>query len=179
MLKADSTVLVMIDLQGKLWNTMYEKEALLENAQKLVKGLQILRIPIILTEQNPKGLGPTIPELMKLVPAVKVIPKFTFSCCQDKSFQQVVTDLRRKQVLLCGIEAHVCVYQTALELLGAGYEVHIIADVVSSRVARNRDIALERVQNEGAKLTGTEMVLFELLKTAEGPDFKEMLKVVK
>jgi nicotinamidase-related amidase len=179
MLKAENTVLVMIDIQGKLWNVMQEREALLENAQKLVKGMQVLKVPVILTEQNPKGLGPTLLELTQLMPEVKAIPKLCFSCCQDNGFQQALQGLNRKQVLICGIESHICVYQTALELVNSGYEVQVVADVVSSRVIRNRDIMLARVQSEGIKLTCAEMAIYELLKTAESPLFKEMLKVVK
>jgi nicotinamidase-related amidase len=179
MLKLDNTVLVMIDIQGKLLNAMYEKEALLENAQKLIKGLQVLGVPVLLTEQNPKGLGPTQPELMQLLTSIQPLPKFCFSCYQDAGFKQAFSVLNRKQVLICGIEAHICVYQTALELLAQGCEVQIIADVVSSRSARNRDIALMRMQSEGAKLTTVEMVLFELLQTAESMKFKEIQKVIK
>ena len=179
MLKPENTVLVIIDIQGKLWNVMSEKEALLENAQKLVKGVQVLGVPVILTEQNPKGLGPTLPELMQLLPTAQPVPKFSFSCCQDKGFQQAIGALNRKQVLICGIEAHICVYQTTMELLSSGYEVQSVADVVSSRVVRNRDITLSRLQSEGAKLTVSEMALYELLQTAENPKFKEMLKVIK
>ncbi len=179
MLKTDNTLLIIIDIQGKLWNVMQEKEALLENAQKLVKGMHILKVPIILTEQNPKGLGPTLPELTQLMPEVQPIPKFSFSCCQDKGFQQALRESGRKQILICGIESHICVYQTAMELISSGYEVQMVADVVSSRVASNRDITLNRVQSEGIKLTSSEMAIYELLRTAESPQFKEMLKVIK
>lgn len=169
----------MIDIQEKLWNVMHEKEALLENALKLVKGMQVMGVPIIWTEQNPKGLGATVPSLMQLVPGFQALPKFSFSCCQDKGFQQSINALKRKQILICGIEAHICVYQTSMELLSSGYEVHVVADVVGSRVVRNRDIALNRLQSEGAKLTVSEMVMYELLQTAESPAFKEILKVIK
>ncbi len=169
----------MIDIQSKLWNVMCEKEALLENAQRLIKGMQVLRIPIILTEQNPKGLGPTAPELMQLMPEVKPLPKMCFSCQQDMGFQQSIKNINRKQVLVCGIEAHVCVYQTAMDLLCMGYEVQVVVDAVSSRAVKNRDITLSRLQNEGVKLTTTEMALFELLRTAESPQFKEIQKVIK
>jgi nicotinamidase-related amidase len=179
MLKSENTILVMIDIQGKLWNVMSEKETLLENARKLIKGIQVLGIPIILTEQNPQGLGPTLPELMQLMPDVKPLTKFSFSCGREEAFQKALHSSGRKQVLICGIESHICVYQTTLELLKSGYEVHVVADVVSSRLERNREIALSRMQSEGAKLTVTEMALYELLQTAENPRFKEMLKVVK
>lgn len=179
MLKLDTAALVIIDIQGKLWNVMYEKEALLENAQKLVRGMQVLGIPIILTEQNPRGLGPTVPDLSQLMPEVKSLPKFQFNCCQDRGFERAVKELNRNQILICGIESHICVYQTTLELLSLGYEVQVVADVVSSRVVRNRDIALMRMQSEGARLTLTEMAIYELLQTAENPKFKEMLRVIK
>jgi len=179
MLSLQNTVLVVIDIQDKLWNVMHEKEALLENAQKLVRGMQVLGVPIILTEQNPKGLGPTVPGLKQLIPEVTPLPKLTFSCCRDTGFQQALSGLARKQALICGIETHICVYQTTLELLAADYEVHVVADVVSSRTERNKDIALSRMQAEGAKLTVTEMAIYELLQTAESPRFKEMLKVIK
>ncbi|HSW57299.1 MAG TPA: hydrolase [Dehalococcoidales bacterium] len=179
MLKVDSTVLVVIDIQGKLLNVMHEKEALLENAQKLIKGIRLLGVPVIVTEQNPRGLGPTQPELAQLLPDVPPLPKFCFSCSQDQGFADTLKKLDRRQVLICGIEAHICVYQTALELLGERYKVQIVADVVSSRTARNRDIALSRLQEEGARLTSVEMVLFELLRTSENPNFKEISRIIK
>jgi nicotinamidase-related amidase len=179
MLNLENTALVMIDIQAKLLNVMFEKEALLENAQRLIKGLQLLGIPVIVTEQNPKGLGPTQAELAQLLPNVGALPKYCFSCGQDKGFAEALSKLNRRQILLCGIEAHICVYQSALELLSQGYEVQIVTDVVSSRAAANKTLALSRLQSEGAKLTSTEMVLFELLKTAENPSFKEISRIIR
>jgi nicotinamidase-related amidase len=179
MLSIDAAVLVLIDIQGKLWNVMVEKEALLDNLQKMVKGIRLLGVPAILTEQNPRGLGPTVPELTQLLPDIQPLPKFCFSCCQDSGFLKSLAALNRKQILVCGIEAHICVYQTALELLKNGYEVQVLVDGVSSRTAKNRDTALTRMQNEGAKLTTAEMALFELLRTAESPLFKELSRIIK
>ena len=178
-LLAGRTVLVMIDMQTKLWNAMHEKTALLENAQKLVKALRVLSVPIILTEQNPQGLGTTIPELKQNMPEVKALPKFCFSCCHDSGFEQELNRLGRKQVLICGIESHVCVHQTVLDLLSRGYEVQVVADVVASRLQANKEIALTRMQSEGAKITATEMAIFELLGTADSQLFKDILKVIK
>ena len=158
---------------------MFEKEALLDNAQRLLKGVQLLGVPVILTEQNPKGLGPTQAELVQLLPNTPALPKYCFSCSRDPGFAAALTNIKCKQVLLCGIEAHICVYQTAMELLGKGYEVQIVTDVVSSRTPRNRDMALSRLQAEGAKLTTVEMVLFELLGTAENVNFKEISRIIK
>ncbi|MDM7999811.1 MAG: hydrolase [Dehalococcoidia bacterium] len=179
MLEADKCALVVIDIQGKLAQLMYQKEALFDNAQKLIKGIQVLNIPIIVTEQYPKGLGPTVPEIAALFPGFRPLAKVAFSCCGDEGFQRELLALDRRQILVCGIEAHVCVYQTTLELLAAGYEVQVVADAVSSRTAENREIALQRMRDEGAAITSVEMALFELMKVAEGPQFKEISKIVK
>src|SRR5512136_2480779 len=106
MLEADKCTLVVIDIQGKLAQLMYRKEALFENAQKLIKGAQILELPIIVTEQYPKGLGPTIPEIAALFPNFKPLPKVAFSCCGDEGFQQELLAVNLRQVLICGIETH-------------------------------------------------------------------------
>jgi nicotinamidase-related amidase len=179
MLKIENCVLLIVDIQGKLWNVMNEKEALLENTLKLIKGFQVLGVPFILTEQNPKGLGPTLPEITQLIPETTAIPKFAFSCCKEIEFMDALKKLNRTQILICGIETHICLYQTSMELLQKGYEVHVVADAVSSRLVRNRDIALGRMQSEGVKLTVVEMAQYELLESATSPKFKDMLRLVK
>ena len=179
MLAVDKCALVVIDIQGKLAQLMHRKESLFENAQKLIKGVQILGIPVIVTEQYPKGLGPTIPEIAALFPNFRPLPKVAFSCCGDEGFQRELPAVNRRQIIICGIEAHVCVYQTTVDLLASGYEVEVVADVVSSRTAENRELALQRMRDEGARITSVEMVLFELMKVAEGPKFKEVSKIVK
>jgi nicotinamidase-related amidase len=179
MLTSDKSVLVVIDMQGKLAQSMYRKELLFENVEKIIKGAQVLGIPMLLTEQNPKGLGPTIPEVSDLMPNVRRIPKLSFSCCGDELFLKELSALQRCQVLLTGIEAHVCLYQTTVDLVASGYEVHVVADAVSSRTAENRDIGLQKMKDAGASMTSVETVLFELLRVAEGYRFKEILNIVK
>jgi nicotinamidase-related amidase len=179
MLTSDKSVLVVIDMQGKLAQSMYRKELLFENVEKIIKGAQVLGIPMLLTEQNPKGLGPTIPEVADLVPNVRRIPKLSFSCCGDELFLKELSALQRCQVLLTGIEAHVCLYQTTVDLVASGYEVHVVADAVSSRTAENRDIGLQKMKDAGASITSVETVLFELLRVAEGYRFKEILNILK
>jgi nicotinamidase-related amidase len=179
MLHPENTVLVIVDAQTKLLNVMFEKDFLISNLQKLVKGVQAMGIPIVATEQNPEGLGPTIPDVAQVMPGIKPIRKISWSCWCEKSFSHELESLNRRQILITGAEAHVCVYQTAMDLLDSGYDVYMVADCVGSRTARNRDIALSRTVNEGAKLTSMEMALFELLKTAANPQFKEILKIVK
>ena len=179
MLNTDKTALVFIDVQEKLSRVMHDKEKLFENLQKLIKGLKLLNIPIVVTEQNPKGLGVTVPELAPLLTGSKPMIKFSFSCCGEGSFLSEIAALNRKQIILVGIETHVCVYQTAVDLIEAGYEVHVPVDCVSSRTLENKNIALDKMKAEGAKLTSVEIVLFELLRTATSPKFKEMSQIVK
>lgn len=179
MLKIENASLLIIDIQGNLAHSMRGKELLFKNTQKLIKGIQILGIPIIWTEQNPKGLGPTIPEIADLMSNIRPISKMTFSCCQNDLFIQALKTLNRKQVLVSGIETHVCIYQTSLDLVDLGYEVQVVTDAVSSRNIDNKEIGLQKMKDYGVSLTSVETVLFELLKVAEGEQFKEILKIIK
>jgi nicotinamidase-related amidase len=179
LLSVEDTVLMVIDMQGNLYESMQDKEFLSENVRKLIRGIQVFGIPVIVTEQIPEKLGPTIPSVVELLPEGRRIPKSDFSCCGDEKIMKALKAVERRQVLLCGIEAHVCVYQTAIDLLGFGYEVHLVADAVSSRTVMNREIGIEKMRDQGAHLASTEMVLFELIRTAEDPKFKEIFKIVK
>ncbi|MDY7010272.1 MAG: hydrolase [Planctomycetota bacterium] len=178
MLEIDNTVLVVIDVQGKLAQSMHEKADLFENVAKLIKAVGILEIPIIWTEQYPEGLGPTIPQISELMTG-EPIAKVAFSCCGERRFTEEMERLNRRQVLLCGIETHVCVYQTAVDLLESGHEVHVAADAVSSRTAANKDIGLAKMKDAGAAVTSVETALFELLKVAKGEKFKAVINIVK
>ena len=179
MLDIKECFLVVVDVQGKLAQLMYDKDVLFKNIQILTKAAKILNIPIIWCQQCPEALGPTVPEISELLPDIKPINKAAFSCCGNKEFNFRLNELSRKQVLLCGIETHVCIYQTAVDLLGKGFSVDVIADAVSSRTLENKKIALKRISAEGAKISSVEMVLFELLKTAEHQNFKEITKLIK
>ena len=179
MLSVDNSVLLVIDVQEKLFRAIHQKEQLADNLQKLIKGINVLEIPSLLTEQYPHGLGATIPEIAQLLPDIKPLAKVCFSCCGDAAFLQAFKKLNRKQVLIAGIESHVCVYQTAADLLTADYEVYAVSDTISSRTEQNRDIGLKMMTQLGAKLTGTEAALFELLKIAKGDKFKAISQIVK
>jgi nicotinamidase-related amidase len=180
MLAADESVLVVVDVQGKLAQLMHEKEALFDALGRLVRGSLALELPVLWMEQNPEGLGATVPEVASVMPGdLTPIPKLSFSCWGEPRFIEALEATARRQVLLCGIEAHVCVYQTARDLLEEGYEVHVVADAVSSRKALNRDVALGRMSQLGAALTTVEGALFEMLGAADGPAFKEILDIVK
>ncbi len=180
MLTPDRTILLVVDVQGKLASLMHQPERLLANLEKLIKGAQVLEIPVLWTEQVPAKLGPTVPELGRLLEgSAAPIAKASFSCCLHPPFMAALQATGRRQILVAGIETHICIYQTTIDLLEAGCEVQVVADAVSSRTAENRQIGLDRVQAAGAALTSTEMVLFELLRVAEGPKFKEINKIVK
>ncbi|MBW2650881.1 MAG: hydrolase, partial [Deltaproteobacteria bacterium] len=158
---------------------MHEKKALFENLQKIIKGAGILGIPMIVTEQVPEKLGATIPEISSLLDTVRPIPKSSFSCCGEDLFMRELESIKRTQILIAGIESHVCVYQTTVDLIRMGYDVHIVTDCISSRTADNRTLGIDRMKSEGAKPTSTEMALFELLKIAGGDRFREISRLVK
>ena len=179
MLKMENAALLIVDIQGNLARLMHGKELLLKNVQKLIKGIQVLGIPILWVEQNPQGLGPTIPEIADILPDIQPISKTSFSSCRNDLFLQALKALNRKQVLIAGIEAHICVYQTAVDLVDLRYEVQVVADAVSSRNMENKEIGLQKMRDAGVSLTSVETALFEILKVAEGARFKEILKILK
>ena len=180
MLKAEESVLLVVDIQGKLAGLMHEKEALFANASKMIRGARVLDIPIVWLEQNPDGLGATVSQISEVMPeGLAPISKLSFSCCGEEKFMAALTAAGRRQVLLLGIEAHICVGQTAADLLAMKYEVHVLADAVSSRAALNKQVALERIKDAGGQVTSVEAALFEMLRVAEGPEFKEIVRIVK
>jgi nicotinamidase-related amidase len=179
MLKTENATLLVVDFQGNLAHSMHAKERLFRNVQKLITGIQVLGIPILWTEQNPKGLGPTISEIADILSNIQPISKMSFSCCRNDRFMQALKALNRKQVLISGIEAHVCVYQTAADMVDLGYEVQVVTDAVSSRNMEDKEIGLQKMRDAGTRLTSVETALFELLKVADGKHFKDILRIVK
>lgn len=179
MLTTDATVLIVVDVQDKLVPSMHQLESLIDNQKRLIMGMAVLEVPMLCTEQNPKGLGATIPEIAALLEGVETVSKNCFGCAESPDFMQKLADTGRKNVLLAGIETHICVYQTAIGLIEAGYHVEVVADACSSRRPENMQIGLYKANNAGAEITCVETVLFELLKVAEGPRFKDILKIVK
>jgi nicotinamidase-related amidase len=178
MLKRETAILIFIDVQGRLSELIAGAEMLFKNLKRLLAGMQALGIPVLATEQIPEKMGPTREEFMEFIPQAPVT-KSTFSCCGEPAFVRALETSGRRQVILCGIETHVCVYQTALDLLAKGYEVYLATDAAGSRHPDNRALALRRMEAEGVRLTGTEMLLFELLGDAKDPAFKSILNSVK
>lgn len=179
MLDEKNCLLVIVDVQGKLAQLMHDRENLFKKIRILIQASRILDIPIIWCQQVPAALGPTVPEIAELLAGNQPIDKACFSCAGCEQFREKLNELGRKQVLLCGIETHVCVYQTAVELLSKDYQVDVIADSVSSRTLDNKQIGLNRMAAAGVHISSTETALFEILKSAEHPLFKQIAKLVK
>lgn len=179
MLNVEDTALIVIDVQGKLAEIVDESDFILRNIETLIKGAKILNIPIVYVEQYPEGLGPTVEQLQRHLEGAHYVKKRTFSAFLEDSFVEMLAKLNRHSLLIAGIESHVCVYQTVRDLLKQSYNVEVVADGVSSRTAQNRQIGIERMKAEGASITSTEMVLFDLMKTSTNPQFREISALIK
>ena len=179
MLSDKNTVLVVIDVQEKLAKVMHDRETLMVNLEKLIRGFQALNLPVLWLEQNPTRMGETVPVIRDLLKGQPAIAKMSFGAYGEPLFIENLEAIGRRQVLLAGIETHVCVYQTAAECLQRGFEVSVVADAVSSRKADDKQVGLTRIQSDGGKLTCVEMALFELMRTASHPAFKDILKTVR
>ncbi len=179
MLAKNHALLHIVDIQEKLFNVMHNKEAIKENMVRLLKGIQLMQLPILWMEQYPQGLGPTIPELKDLMQDAEPMEKMSFSSCKQPDFIEALKVQGRKQILVMGIEAHVCVYQTVIGLISRGYDVHVVADAISSRTEKNCEFGLRAMEAEGARITSVEMALFELLESAESEHFRKISRIIK
>jgi len=179
LISKDEPALIVIDFQDKLFTHIAEKETLLENLEKLIKFMHITKIPIIVTEQYPKGLGSTVPEIKNLISDFKPIEKLEFSCFGSQEFKKALEKTGKKTLILAGIETHICVTQTAIEGLENGYKIYVVEDATSSRTLQDKATAINRMRQNGATIVSTEMLIYEILKKAGTPEFKETLKLVK
>ncbi len=173
------TGLVVVDIQERLLPAIFEKERVVQNAVRLIKGAGVLGVPVLVTEQYRKGLGPTAPEVAAAVSGFAPVEKVTFSSCGAPGFVERLKQSGLADIVLCGIEAHVCVCQTCLDLLDRGFTPFVAADAVSSRTPENHRLGLERMREAGAIIVSTEMVLFELLERAGTEEFKQILDLVR
>lgn len=178
-IKRENCIGLVIDIQEKLFPVMTENEALLANCKKLVEGLQILNIPVGITQQYTKGLGATIGEISSLFAPFSYIEKKSFSCLDEPLFANYLAKSGKTNVLICGIESHVCVLQTAIDLKENGYEPVVVADCISSRHLFEKQIALQRFNQEGIRISTVESILFELTRSADAVEFKSISKLVK
>lgn len=180
-LEADQCALIVVDIQEKLLPPIFQKEALIKNSKLLIRLAGILQIPIVMTTQYAKGLGNTVPEVASLLPDTQAIDKLMFSCFGSDAFCSLLKRMpgNRTTVLLCGMESHICVMQTALGALREGYLVHVASDAVSSRTEWNWKIGLDRMRSAGAVISSTEMIMYELLRASNAAGFKELLPYLK
>lgn len=177
-LNRESTGLLVIDVQERLMPVISNKEEVFSNVNKLLKGAEILGLEAIVTEQYPKGLGSTCAEV-EIPSHAGVIEKICFSCLQSEEVNAQLKLSNRKSLIVCGVEAHICVLKTVLDALAEGYEVHVVADAVGSRANTNKSLALERMRQSGAFICSTEMALFMLLNEAGTEEFKAISKLIK
>ena len=178
-IKKRDTVGLVIDIQERLLPVMTEKELLLKNCVTLIGGLQTLGVPLLVTQQYTKGLGMTVPEIASVIQDFQPIEKMDFSCCGQPEVMAGLERLNARNVILCGIESHVCVLQTALDLKEAGFNPVIVWDAVSSRFPVNLELARERFRHEGIMMTSAESILFELTESSAAPEFRDISKLVK
>ncbi len=179
LLGRDDAVLVVVDVQERLASAMHGADAAVEGIRRLAQGLRWLDVPILVTEQYPKGLGPTVPALAEALAGAPRFEKLDFSAAAHEPFLDALEETGRNQVVVCGLEAHICVLQTALDLSARGLQVHVPFDAVASRTPENRDRALARLAREQVIVTGVESVLFEALAGAGTEIFKRISALVK
>jgi len=179
LIERERACLLVVDVQERLAPAMAEPETLVRNAAVLMQAAARLGIPVVVSEQYPQGLGRTVAELRSLAPETAFFSKIDFSCATDPGLRERIGETDREQIVICGIEAHVCVLQTALGLQRQDYEAFVVADAVSSRAPLSRETALRRLGDNGVELVTTEMVVFEWLGKAGTPEFKELSRLIK
>ena len=173
----NKSCLLVIDMQERLLPKMLNRRKILQNTKILIQSANILKIPVLLSEQYPKGLGNTAPEIKKF-PYSKIIEKTTFSCGKSKKFLKILKSLNRPQIIVVGIEAHVCVLQTAADLKNMNYDPFVVLDAISSRAKHSKDIANKRLGDYGCNLVSTEMVVFEWIEDSKNQKFKIISQLV-
>ena len=178
-LHIENAALLVIDIQERILPVIFEHERVVDNTLKLINGFKILNVPVYFTEQYPKGLGPTEPKIREALGNADAIQKMTFSCFGAGDLFDKLKLKKNQQIIVCGIESHVCVMQTVLDLLAVGFQVQVAADAVSSRRKFDYEVALRRMENNGAEITLTESILFEMLNVCGTDEFKSISKIVK
>jgi nicotinamidase-related amidase len=179
LLDKNKSLLLLVDVQERLFPSIHEREKMLARIELLIAAAKLMEIPIVATEQYPKGLGKTLPEIAGMIPDIQPLEKIDFSCFQAPGFQEQLAAHQRRQIVVTGIEAHICVTQTALDLLNNGKEVVVVADAVGSRRPLDAETALRRLDNCGAVVATAESVVFEWLRRAGSEPFKALQSKIK
>lgn len=176
----NDTLLVVVDVQEKMMKAIHDPDRVIDNICRLVRGCRTLNIPILVTEHYSKGLMYTVPEVQEaLGDDYKPLEKITFSAAKDLEFMQAFEAAGRQHILVCGVETHICVYQTARDLHNLGWTVEVVADAVSSRTEHNTRIGLDRLKQHSMDITSVEMALFDMMETADIPEFKTIAAIIK
>lgn len=179
LISRNQSCLLVVDVQARLAPAVHGERALIDNVRLLLQAARRLDVPVLVSEQYPRGLGPTVDAVAEHVPDGAVMEKVHFSCLNDAAFAERFRQTGRKTAVVAGMEAHVCVLQTAEQLLQSGADVFVVADATSSRTPANHAAALERMRHAGARVVTSEMVVFEWLEKAGTPEFKELSALVK
>lgn len=179
LISKDDCVLLVLDIQGSLFETMYEKDRMLEFALKVIDFAKRIELPIVATEQYPKGLGESLPEIRDALPGVNFIPKRSFSCFGEPAFDAKMRALGRKTVIVVGMETHICVCQTTLDGIARGYNMYLVSDAISSYSKRDTELAFRRLREAGATIASCEMAFFEILRVAKTSDFQKCFDLLK
>ena len=178
-IKKDNSLCIVIDMQERLFPHIFKQQNLEKNTHLLLRGLQLLNVPIFISEQYVKGLGETILSIQSCCKNSQKAEKRSFSCCDDENMMNTIKSYNKSQIILVGIESHVCVLQTTLDLVDSGFSVFVIEDCVSSRKEQDRKVAIKRMRQEGAFISTYESILFELTQSSSAQEFKEISKLVK
>ncbi len=179
LLEAQDAVLLIVDIQDRLAAVMKDRDTVVKNCLHLIELAKMINLPVIVTEQYPKGLGRTVAGIQSAVPGYKPIEKIAFNCCGEPAFLAEIMKLNRRKVIVTGMETHICVLQTTIGLLQEGFQPHVVGDAVCSRTEENRETGIEYLRDAGAVITGTETVLFQLLKVAGTEEFKKISQRIK
>lgn len=171
--------LVVVDVQERLIQVMADRDLLIKRIEIMIQAAKLLDLAIVSSQQRPQSLGPSIPQLARHLEGIEPINKTCFSCWAEPQFRTKLQELQAKDVILCGIEAHVCIYQTTSDLIRHGFNVHVLTDAISSRSIQDRQTAIWRMGWEGARISSTEMAIFELLETADHALFKQVSRLIK
>jgi nicotinamidase-related amidase len=179
LLNKEDTGLVIVDVQEKLAGVMGQRERVVDRVSKLLDLARVFQLPVIVTEQNPQFLGSTLPAIQEFLPTYDPIEKLHFDCCAIDAFNHEIEEKGLRNIILTGIETHICVFQTCVSLLEKGYRVHVPHHAVDSRTESNWQVGLSLMQEAGATITSTETIIFQILKKAGTSEFKALLKTIK
>jgi nicotinamidase-related amidase len=179
LLQRENTGILIVDVQEKLMPVMDRQQIMTENINKLLQLCRLFSLPVLLTEQYPRWLGPTVPELKHALSSYEPITKMHFNCCDVAQFNDHLASHSLENIIITGVESHICIFQTCVGLTAKGYQIHVPKDAVSSRTSENRQVGLELMKSAGALITSTEAVIYQILKQADTKEFKKMSKIMK